>query len=339
MLTLTGSALERGRQHGESRRNEIAARVNTAVCEPARAVDLDRLAQPWERAVGIAAPDVADELRGIAQGSSRSMAEIVLLNAFEAFELARQSELGGCTSVAIPMPAGAIVGQNWDANPALASTVEVHRHDVDDGLDLVMLASPGGLGWIGMNAAGLALTTTDLLTGGTAHGVPSQVARRMVLSQRTVRDAVSVLRGLPMVGGRTYGLGDAEGSVATLELAAELSEARVVISTEPALHTNHALDAEVARFEAEILLTRIYPSSRARLERLVTRTANEPPTTVDDVRDLLADHAARPDSVCRHEPTNEPTVTAASAIFDCGNRTAHIAIGHPCTHPFVSVAL
>jgi isopenicillin-N N-acyltransferase like protein len=339
MLTFTGSAFERGRQHGEARRGAIAERVITAVCEPAGPDGLDRLAAPWERAIRIAAPEVADELRGIAHGSGRSVAEIVLLNAFEAFDLAKQSELGGCTTVAIPMADGAIVAQNWDANPALASTVEVHRHVVDDGFDLVMLASPGGLGWIGMNAAGLALTTTDLLTKGTAHGVPSQVARRMVLARRRVDEAVALFRGLPMVGGRTYALGDAEGSVATVELAAELAEARVAKSTGPALHTNHALESDVAQFESEVLLARVYPSSRSRLDRVLTRSAHESPTSVDDVRELLTDHASQPDSICRHTPTAEPTVTAASAIFDCGNRTAHIAIGQPCGHSFVSVAL
>ena len=339
MLTLTGSAFERGRQHGEARRIAIAERVISAVCEPAGPDGLDRLAAPWERAIGTAAPAVSDELYGIAQGAGRSMAEIVLLNAFEAFDLAQQSELGGCTSVAIPLAGGAIVAQNWDANPALASTVEVHRHVVDDGVDLVMLASPGGLGWIGMNAAGLALTTTDLLTKGTAHGVPSQVARRMVLARRTVEEAVRVLRDLPMVGGRTYAFGDAEGSVATVELAAELADGRVAISNGPALHTNHALEADVAQFESEVLLGRVYPSSRSRLDRVLTRTADESPTTVEDVRELLTDHASIPDSICRHAPTAEPTVTAASAIFDCGNRTAHIAIGHPCDHPYTSVTL
>lgn len=339
MLTFTGSAFARGRQHGEARRDAIVERVISAVCEPAGSVELEGLAEPWERAIGSIAPEVREELRGIAQGAGRSTAEIVLLNAFEAFDLARQSELGGCTTVALPRAGGSIVGQNWDANPTLAATVEVHRHVVDRGLDMVMLASPGGLGWIGMNAAGLAFTTTDLLTRATGQGVPSQVARRVLLTKRTVGDAIAVLRELPMVGGRTYVLGDAKGSVATLELAAELAEPRVAISSEPAFHTNHALDPKVAQFESDMLLDRVYPSSRARLERAVTRSTSESPASVAGVRDLLMDHQSQPDSVCRHVPTAERTITAASAIFDCGHQTAHIAIGRPCDHPFVSVAL
>jgi hypothetical protein len=45
---------------------------------------------------------------------------------------------------------------------------------------------------------------------------------------------------------------------------------------------------------------------------------------------LLADHVGYPLSICRHPSAAEPTVTAASVIFDCAARRATIALGNPC---------
>jgi isopenicillin-N N-acyltransferase-like protein len=342
MLTLTGTSRERGRQHGESRREAIRRRVEEAVLVPAAGAGhrggagVDLLAGPWLRAIRDAAPDVVDEIHGIAEASGSSNAEIVVLNAFEAFEVVDQVELGGCTAVAFARAGGSIVAQNWDANPDLGSTVEVQRHEFADGRRLALLASPGGLGWIGMNDAGLALVTNDLVTRGRRVGVPSQVMRRMVLAKSTVAAAVSVLRRHPSVGGRTYLLGDAPGHVAAVELACEAEAPAVLGASTTLAHTNHAIDSGIRRWEAADLVERIYPSTRARFTRASALAASGGAATVPAI---LADHDGYPASVCHHEGSGEPTHTAASAIFDCERRVASFAIGNPCTNSYVEVTL
>jgi isopenicillin-N N-acyltransferase-like protein len=202
-----------------------------------------------------------------------------------------------------------------------------------------MLASPGGLGWIGLNDRGLGLVANDLLTPGRRIGLPSQVVRRLLLDTPNVGGALEILRRLPAVGGRAYVLGDAGGRVAAVEIAAEVDEAAVVESSTPIGHTNHALDDGVAALEATDLLASVYPSTWRRLARATSIVRTAPSRTVEDLRALLADHDGFPGSVCRHETPDEPTVTAASVVFDCGRRVAEFAIGNPCSNDFVAVAL
>jgi isopenicillin-N N-acyltransferase-like protein len=197
-----------------------------------------------------------------------------------------------------------------------------------------MLTSPGGLGWVGINEAGLGLATTDLLTLGTRISPPSLVVRRLLLGCRIVEAALTRLARLPPAGGRSYLLGDATGAVAAVELCAERPHAFAMRPHRRTAHTNHALRPEVVEWESPERLAAIYPSSRTRLARAQTLLADGA-----DAEAVLADHDGSPASVCRHQHPSEPTRTAASVVLDCAARTAAIALGPPCESPYARVGL
>jgi len=331
ILELTGDAGQRGRQHGGRLRERICARIaGTVAVQTPDGAAREALAGPW-----LAAIDTVDrlgaELRGIAAGAGVPLHDVVLLNAFEAFEVARQIELGGCTAFALPGP---VIAQNWDANPSLAATVGIHLHRGPDIPTTVLLASPGGLGWIGLNAHGVALVNNDLLTRSVGPGLPSQAVRRDALAQATAAEAVRAIVSRPAVGGRAYLLADAGGDVVTVEVAAETGPS-VTRHRAGLAHTNHALAPTIAAHEDRDLLAATYPSSRSRLRRAAD-LAGRPGTTP---RTVLADHAGHPLSICRHPSDREQTVTAASVVFDCARRHATIALGNPCTTTHVDVSL
>jgi isopenicillin-N N-acyltransferase-like protein len=340
MIELHGTAVERGRQHGESLRAQIRSRLATTIPEAVRRdqAGVQELIAPWQAAIAEWCPRVLDELVGIATGASQPVAEIVLLNAFEAFELAQQVELGGCTAIGVAGAEGAVIGQNWDANASLAASVDIHRHTGADTAGLVVIASPGGLGWIGMNEHGVALVNNDLLTTGTRHGLASQPARRRALQAYTTQDAIHRLTDTACVGGRSYMLGDALGHVATVELATHTSPS-IVAHARRAAHTNHAHSPAIADDEDQGLLATTYPSSWDRLHRAEELMEAASSAPVEAVRSALTDHVGFPLSICRHESPAEPTVTAVSVVFDCRARIAHITLGNPCTSPTVSVEI
>jgi isopenicillin-N N-acyltransferase-like protein len=339
MWRFIGSPAERGYQHGVALRRQIDRRVRATVDLPGASPsgpELEQLAQPWWHAIVESAPSVADELDGLARGSEQPLHQIVLLNAFEAFGPGDQAHLGGCTCVGLATTAGPVIGQNWDANPSLAGSADIHHHVDPGGLDLVVLASPGGLGWIGMNQAGLALLNSDLLTTGHATGVPSQVVRRVLLAQPDSRSAMGVLAAIPPVGGRAYVLADASSDLAVVEVAPDVG-LRDTTGT-GLVHTNHGLDAHVAARESASLVEEVYPSTHRRLERARALLGSAEPS-VAGVKSVLADHHHRPFSICRHETPCEPTITAASVVLDCATRTAHYALGNPCKQPWAAVPL
>jgi isopenicillin-N N-acyltransferase-like protein len=338
VLELTGTAAQRGQAHGEALRQQIRQRVDATV---GHAPGWAELIGPWWKSITGADVKLAAELSGIAAGSGCPVEQIVLLNAFEACEAAAQAELGGCTVLAIPHGGhGPLVAQNWDANDSLAATVQVHIHRGPDVLTTVVLASPGGVGWAGMNEAGVALANADLLTRGTAVTVPSQPMRRILLASASLRLAADKLRAHAVPGGRCYLLGGPDG-IAMAEVAAEEAPSTAVADDqlELAAHTNHALSPRIAQWEDRALRRRIYPSTHLRYRRASALLAARQPTDASAVARILADHDHYPLSICRHESTREPTRTAASVIFDCGSRRASIALGNPCTAVYATYDL
>jgi isopenicillin-N N-acyltransferase-like protein len=327
MLEFDGPPAERGAQHGTVLADAIGVRIDLALTGAGAAAERAKLAAPWLTQLRAEVPDVLDELRGVAAGAHVKLPDLVLLNAFEAFDLSEQIESGGCTTVAFSGASGAIVGQNWDANVALAAGLDVHVHRNPRG-SFVVLASPGSLGWIGMNDRGLALCNNDLLTRRTRAGLPSLAVRRRLLAAPDVRSAIRELRRTPAVAGRSYTMGDAAGGIALVEVAAEL-EGPALREGGPFAHANHAILPSVIGYEDAAERVQVYPSSPSRLARADLLIGDA--TTVEDAEAILRDHDGVPHSICRHDAADEPTTTVASVVFDCGKRRATFRIGRACT--------
>ncbi len=326
MLEFDGPPAERGAQHGTALADAIGVRIDGALTGAGTASERAELAAPWLAQLRAEVPDVLEELRGVAAGARVDLPDLVLLNAFEAFDISERIESGGCTTIAFRGASAAIVGQNWDANNALAAGLDVHVHRNPRG-SFVVLASPGSLGWIGMNDRGFALCNNDLLTRTTRAGLPSLAVRRRLLAAPDVRTAIRELRRTPAVAGRSYTMGDVVGDVAIVEVAAEL-DGPALRKGGPLAHTNHATLPSVIGHEDATARLQVYPSSPARLARaeLLVRDA----TTTDDAEVILRDHDGVPHSICRHEAADEPTTTVASVVFDCAERRAIFRIGRAC---------
>lgn len=331
MLEFIGTAEQRGYEHGRTLELQIKQRIlgTLAVTTPSETAR-KHLSRPWADAIEENVPGLIEEIHGIARGAGVGLHDVVLLNAFEAFDISTQVELGGCTSIAASRSNGALVGQNWDANDSLAESLDVHLHRGPDTLTTIVLASPGGVGWIGMNEAGLAVCNNDLLTEQTQVSTPSQAVRRRMLQETTVEGAIAALTATAAPGGRAYTIGDANGQIATIEIAAENGTPEITRPETKTAHSNHALAASIQRWEDPETLLRIYPSSQLRQDRAV-ELLQQDILRPEDLRTLLEDHTNYPFSICRHHTEEEPTATAATAIFDCATKEARFSLGNPCT--------
>ena len=335
VVLLEGSPFDRGRRHGERFRPEIAAALGALRCAhtPASfAAAHDKAGATWPMILS-RAPDIAAELRGIADGSATELTEILLRVGFEFFDTPTSS---GCSAIACKGPSGAILGQNWDAPPGAAKELALFIHVGPQGFEHAVVASVGGLGWVGCNRHGLALLNNDLMLRSRGQGLPSQIVRRIVLKEATVADAHAAMRGLPHMAGRSYLLGDATGDIAGVEVSASRG-VRVNQRTAPVLHTNHALDPDIREDEDEHALMHTYPSSRHRLEVLQRVAAGV--TSVDDLVVALRNREGFPDSICKGPSKAEPTQTAFSIIADCGARALHVCPGSPAEHSYHPILL
>lgn len=335
VVLLEGSPRDRGRQHGERFRDEITAALTTLRQEhsPAAFTLASGKAEDAWSVILDQAPDIAAELQGIAEGSVTELTDILLRVGFELFDT---PPAVGCTAMAFKGPRGAILGQNWDAPPDAAKELALFVHIGPQGFEQAVIASVGGLAWVGCNRHGLVLLNNDLMLRSRARGLPSQVVRRIVLKEPRVESALAAMRSLPHMAGRSYLLGDAAGDVAGIELSAS-GGVRVNQRASPVLHTNHALDADIKDDEDEDALMKTYPSSRHRLE-VLQRIASGT-SSMDQLAAVLGNREGFPDSICKSPSQAEPTQTAFSIIVDCGKRTLYLCPGSPAEHAYCPILL
>jgi isopenicillin-N N-acyltransferase-like protein len=308
---LEGTPHARGLQHG----SRYKAFIRDAVHRQTAGKMLDRgsaearLGSVWSL-VRERAPELAAEIQGIADGSSCHLSEILLHIAFEL----RDSPAGGCSAIGIAGEDGAIVGQNWDRPVGETDPLILFLHIGTTGLETAVVASPGGLGWLGCNRMGLALVNNDLLLKSSADGLPSQVIRRMVLAQGTMPGALDIIQQSAHMAGRSYILGDRAGRIAGIEVSAHGTA--VFARQGPVLHTNHLIAKALPDAEDARRLDETYPSSQHRLAMLQQLATGV--TTVDGICRILSNNVGHPDSILKSPSPDEPTETALSAVFDCG---------------------
>lgn len=320
IITLRGSPKERGRQHGR----QLRALILATFADLRRSND----GASWNRArsraaacldrLSVVAADLVAELDGIADATELSTLDVCLLSAFEFFAEGRT----GCTSAGLARRDGAVVAQNWDAPAGTERHLAVFVHEVLD-RHLVIVASAGTLGWVGMNGHGLAFVNNDLMLDTSQDGLPSLVIRRMMLEQTSVDGAIAVLRAHPHMCGRCFLVGDAIGSLRMAEVGPSAGVTDRAVRT--VVHTNHPLFPKPAMWEDIEAVARVYPSSRSRL-RAARRFSL---ADIDDVAALLQDRSGAPDAICKSPSAREATGTAFSVIFDCRRREARVAIGRP----------
>ncbi|WP_072378880.1 C45 family autoproteolytic acyltransferase/hydolase [Rhizobium tibeticum] len=324
ILHLRGDAYARGKQHGVALSTSIQTsflRLRRSTADRAWLRAERRAANSWRLLEGMA-PTIVAELKGIADGSGLAPLDIYLLSGFEFFDGAVAN---GCTTVACATGAGAVLAQNWDALPGTEEELVLLVHDGidDDDGGLIMVTSPGTLGWVGMNRAGLAFVTNDLMLDAAAHGMPSLVVRRLILKERHTAGALATLRRVSHMSGRCYLLADASAQVDGVEISPSIGP--VALTGSPIVHTNHPLTSSVAIMEDIETAARIYPSSRERLRAAKLHCISD----VAGICRLLSDTNGAPDAICKTASPREPTQTAFSVIFECRRRRASICLGRP----------
>jgi isopenicillin-N N-acyltransferase like protein len=263
-IRATGEPFEVGYQHGSARATTLGAFLGDHVARVGRLtpapVSLQQLRPGLERygaAIAAAAPRLSEEIDGLARGASIPRELAVLLQVRREVigyqrvpsrgSDARIGGSGDCTTYA-SLSAGP------GGSPVLAQTVDL-AGDLDDQIAVLdiglsgssrraMVLSFGGLlGYLGVNTDGLAIGL-NLVLGGEWHpGLPPYLAIRHLLDYAgCVRDAVTLLRRLPLASSRSLTLCDTSTAL-TVEI---LGDTLRVIEGDDLVHANHFLHPDFA---------------------------------------------------------------------------------------------
>lgn len=370
LIEVSGSARERGRQHGQKAR----ARIERSIANYARlfaycGIDwagAQRLGAGYRDIIGALDPALLEEIEGIAAGAGRRVDEILALNART--EILPPSypgephperqvicaanvkqgvpDWGECTAVAVKPARSAsgatLLAQNWDwLGAQRAALVLLRVHDAE-GAACLTLTEAGMLAKIGLNRQGFGVCLNILRSAddGARPGVPVHALLRALLERASVAEAIAFASGLSFGASSNVLCADASGDTAALEFSPRGLE--IVRGADAALcHTNHFLAPAAAQHQ-----TALAPSlsTLPRLERIKALTrAHQGKFSSADLQRMLRDEADGYLSICRSPDLSlDPEArieTVASVVMDLGARVMQIAPDVPSRVDYLPVAL
>lgn len=325
LVEVEGPPRERGRQYGA----KAGERIGRSIALYHR--QLEQLGFAWDEVRGFVtrfvprmeafAPDLVEEMRGLAEGAEVEFEAIALINArTEVLQLAQrkaglaaedaaEDEADGCTGAVILPEAAAeaqlIHGQNWDWLSDCVETSLVLKVRREKGPDFLTFTEAGGLARNGFNAAGIAITANYLECDRDYRelGVPLPLIRRRALEAEHLGQALRVVATTPKSGSNNMMLSHAEGFAIDLECAPDESfalypEAGLLV------HANHWL-SPVALSKLKETGLKATPDSLYRDRRVLQHLERgRGRLTRDSLKEALFDDFAAPYAVCRPPQTN-----------------------------------
>lgn len=351
MIELKGSPYEIGFQHGKVLTAEIRANLKLyfEMVNGYTGMDPDLCltrAGKFQEAIREHAPELLEEMQGMAAGAEVSLDEILFLNArteLVSRKPSTETQSGECTAIGLTgertTNAQAIIAQNWDWHERVSATSAVFLLEPADAPKAVFLAEAGQVGKIGLNQYGVGVALNILMTGEMAYGLPVHVLLRMVLGTRSAGEAVSLIKNCPRGGTSHFLIGDEGGGMMGLELTPD-TVAELKPESGAVIHTNHYCDAALAEKDVGRLLM---VDSTARFDRAVSLVSGRKQWDVQSLSELFTDHAGHPGSICRHVNRSDPEylhmMTVASIIIDLAARKMFVTHGQPCKAAYQEVAL
>lgn len=352
IVEVSGSAFERGRQHGERARE----RVGRSLGNYAKLFAFNGM--PWEEAqqralkyrdlIGAFDAALLEEMEGIARGAGRPFSEILALNARTEVlppTFLTGSDSGECTAIAVSPRASAtgetLLAQNWDWIGSQREALIVLRVREADAPACLTLTEAGMLAKIGFNSLGVGVCLNFLRSvhDGKQLGVPVHLLLRALLKCANVRDAVSFATGLTFGGSSNILMADRGGEAASLEFSPK--GLRVVRGEGGTLcHTNHFTHPEAAAWQATHVPNL---STLPRLERAQQHAASRPKHGIEDLKRLLRDESAGLLSICRKPdlslPPEAQIESVASVIMNLELGVMHVAPDVPTRTEYQAIAL
>jgi len=284
------------------------------------------------------APDLVEEIEGIAEGAGRAFEDIFLLNArseilFNPDVLAQE-----CTSMAALPEATknghTLLAQNWDwYKEALNRQVILKIGRREDKPPMVTFTEAGQLAKIGMNAAGIGLVVNNLTSDQPRVGVPWIFLTRRILESSHLAQALGYVLNTARAHSINFLIGFAQGEAVNLETS-PVEEHVLWPENGICVHSNHYLEPG-KDFRDLKSLRNPYLSTYLRFRRAqkgMLELAGS--IDVDTIQTILKDHMDKPFSVCAHQnPAVEPlqqVITCLSIVMNLTRKQIHFTLGNPC---------
>jgi isopenicillin-N N-acyltransferase-like protein len=356
---VSGLPRDMGRAVGEAFRDTIRAFAAVAVERVNKTTPVSRAAalRVAESTLPLAeayAPDAVEELRGVAEGAGLLLVEVALLQCRNQLLAEATGPREGCTSISFARPycETSLLGQNWDADPALDDFTIVLTRRPTGKPAFTTLTQAGMIAYIGIAETGLGICLNALpaptraapagrfdppLAG--AWGVPHYYTVRAIYESRSLDEAAEAVRRATRAIPASLMMCTPQGP-ANLEVTVD--EVRVLDWFESGfgLHTNHCCHPALVPINAD------FPEliqSHDRFARVQALVADRPgplsrAAGIGLMQSILRDKDGFPTSICRHVNDRHPQhgfwESVFSVIIDPAAKEMWITRGPPDTAPY-----
>ncbi|KAK2616452.1 hypothetical protein QQS21_000694 [Conoideocrella luteorostrata] len=279
------------------------------------------------------APDLVDEMKGVADGAGVSFRDILALNARSEIALGMMDD--GCTTVAWSTTSFSVAGQNWDwEDEQKGQLILLHiiPEPSSNKPTISQVTEAGIIGKIGLNSARVAIFLNAIAAKGVDYSsLPIHLTLRKALEATSREQAVEALNSFGLASSGHVMVADS--SAATSLESSSLGIVRLDMKDDWIAHTNHFLAQQDPRIRDTVL----WPDSLPRMERAKTllatasaQLAQSPPESPASViQRLLEDEQGLPTSINRKSSPESLGSTLFSITTDLTAGTAVVKLGRP----------
>ena len=349
VLEVRGTGFERGFAYGSYHKQLIRRLIDSHYDFYARYLQTSkdealRDASRFELPIRNYSDDIADEVKGTAEGASVQLNEVLLITAFNEVFYPRLSK--ACTSFAARGAATSdhltYVGQNNDEgidpwlNGECSTLTKYSQKTAPDALIYTYAGAPA---MMGINSVGLCVCINALGFETTKIAVPMLCVVRELLNQKDLKGALDSIERANRAFALNFMVGDTEG---IMDVEANPVSVSVRRSDEMLHHANHYLYGTNGFADAKSEEYRSNSVARCdRMGDLISR--NKGKLSLKHFEEFLRDHANKPNMICAHvNPARSQahhSRTLDGMIYVPERREAWITKGNPCENEFVRYAL
>ncbi len=280
-------------------------------------------------------PQYIEELEGIAEGADVPFDEVFLSICEELWE--STSWQRGCTDLAArgraTVDGSTLIAHTNDLLPKAEEHLVLLKIQAGDEPEFLGISSGGIAISAGYNVAGISLTGNQIDNNDIRPGVPRLLVVRAILSSSYLSAALDHCLLPQRASSYNNVIGDASGEIYSMEGSATDCEP-IYIENDILAHANHYISPTMRRFEADrnSIGNSILRYNRAM--RLLRENYGQ--LSPDLFKELLADHAGYPTSICKH---GTETVTIFSIIIQLESLRAWIGRGRACETDYIEYQL
>ncbi|MCG2717925.1 MAG: C45 family peptidase [Nanoarchaeota archaeon] len=284
---------------------------------------LDKKTKEIEKIILKYFPQYLEELKGIADGATIPLKDIILLCNEETMMNTVNEK---CTTLAYKGKK-VFLGHNEDWAPGYEGNLYVVKASPKKGASFISMAYLGALAGssVAMNEYGITFSGNSLLKG-LQRGIPKNIILRSQIEAKTLKEFERLATFQPRAIPNHSMAVDKKGNIISVEV--RLKKHSVIYTKGPYVHTNHTIHEKMLDLEE-------LPLGNSTKNRYLTAMSYvQKNKTLDEelMKKILRSHDKKPYTICIHAKTKKysDSQTIGSAIANVSDLTFSVALGNPC---------